>query len=299
MPRSYSKFCSFAYYHRKFIHVLESLFPKQMIWHKAKQRYQRITGKKLSYNSPKDINEKLMWLTRYWRYPLKTKCADKFLMREYVLDCGLAELLVPLLGVYEESKDIDFGQLPNQFVLKCNHGCGYNIIVTDKSAIDIKSICEHLDTWLATDYSAVAQEIHYKDIPRRIICEELLSETAPVEYQCWCVNGEVDSLLVCRKSFTGEYDAWSYSTRWEHLCERKHETVDSTAPEPKHLDKMLRYATILAKPFPFVRVDFYDVNNRLYLAELTFSPAGNILSSYKEEFISRLGNKLILPKKYV
>lgn len=298
MTKSLSNFFSYSYYQRKLLHYLESLFPELMTWYKAKQRYYSITGKKLSYRNPKDINEKLMWLTRYWRHPLKTKCADKYLVREYVSECGLGHLLVPLLNVYKESKDIIFNDLPHQFVLKCNHGCGYNIIVTDKTTIDEHSVCDQLDKWLATDYSALSQEIHYKDIPRRILCEKLLSETAPIEYQCWCINGEVDSLLVCRKNFDGEYDAWSYSTTWEHLCERKNETAESTAPKPKHLDEILRYAVILAKPFPFVRVDFYDVKDRIYFAELTFSPSANILSSYKSDFLSRLGESLVLPTKY-
>ncbi len=297
MPRSLKKFFTLSYYRRKIQLFLDILFPDLMTWHKAKQRYRSLTGKKLSYKNPKDINEKLMWLTRYWRHPLKTICADKYRVREYISQCGLDELLVPLIGVYKESKDINFSQLPDQFVLKCNHGCGYNIIVRDKSTIDESAIHKSLDTWLSTDYSSMAQEIHYKDIPRRIVCEQLLSETAPLEYQCWCINGEVDSILVCRKNYDGTYDAWSYSTTWEHLCERKGEDPCSSAPKPKHMDDLIHFARILAKPFPFVRVDFYNVNDRLYFAELTFSPASNILSSYNDEFLIRLGDKLTLPKK--
>ena len=294
-----SKFLSLSYYRRKLNSCFDKLFPEQSTWRKAKRHYYNRTGKKLSYSQPKDINEKLMWLTRYWRHPLKTKCADKYRVREYVSDCGLSKLLVPLLGVYKNSIEIDFTKLPEQFVLKCNHGCGYNIIVHDKATIDEDAICNQLDSWLLTDYSKISQEIHYKNIPRRIICEKLLSETAPLEIQCWCINGDVDSLLVCRKNFDGSYEAWSYSPTWEHLCERKNEDFNSNIPKPQGLEELLDYAKILAKPFPFVRVDFYDVKGDLYLAELTFTPAANILSSYKDEFIIRLGDKLILPQKFL
>lgn len=149
---------------------------------------------------------------------------------------------------------------------------------------------------MRTNYATLSQEIHYSAIKRRIICEPLISQTAPVEYQCWCVNGEVDSLLVCCKNFGGRYDAWSYSTMWEHLCERIGENPSDIAPRPAQLMKMLAIAKRLSAPFPFVRVDLYEVDGRIYFAEMTFAPCANILVNYKPEFINRLGRKLSLPR---
>ena len=240
-----------------------------------------------------------MWLTRYWRHPLKTKCADKYLVREYVKECGLDQLLIPLLGVYNDASEINFDELPDQFVLKCNHGSGFNVICTDKHKIDYNHVRMQLNKWLQIDFSKRFLEIHYHDIPRRIVCEQLISNTAPVEYQLWCINGEVDSLLVCRKNFDGTYDAWSYSTEWKHLCDRIGECESNELSRPKQLEKLVEYARILAKPFPFVRADFYEVEGKVYFAELTFTPAANVLSAYKPEFIKKMGDKLALPQPLI
>jgi hypothetical protein len=274
-------------------------FPKFFYWRDAKKRFFQQTRKKMDYRHPKDINEKLMWLTRYWQHPLKTRCADKYLVREFVKECGLGDILVPLIAVYNDADEIDFGVLPDSFVLKCNHGCGYNIIVFDKKEIDFESTRQQLDEWLHVDFSQFAYEIHYRDIPRKIVCEKLLDTSAPMEYQCWCINGEIDSILACRKNFDGSYDAWSYSTDWTHLCDRIGESDFPELQRPANLDRILEYAKILSKPFPFVRVDFYEVDNTVFFAELTFTPCSNILIRYKPEFVKRLGEKLILPQKFV
>lgn len=279
--------------------LARKVFPDYFYWRDAKRRYFRITGKELDYRNPKDINEKLMWLTRYWQHPLKTICADKFLVREYVKDCGLEDILVPMIAVYDNANEIDFGVLPNSFALKCNHGCGFNVIVLDKNEIDFKTVRQKLNDWLNIDFHQLAYEVHYRGIPRKIICEKLLGTSAPMEYQCWCINGEIDSILACRKNYDGSYDSWSYSTEWNHLCDRIGEQVSSELRRPVNLDRILECAKVLSKPFPFVRADFYEVDGTVYFAELTFTPCSNILIKYKPEFLNRLGEKLTLPKKYV
>lgn len=269
-----------------------------LIWEKIRIRYKRETGKDLDYNNPVDINEKLIWLNKYWRTPLKTLCADKYKVRKYVgVDKQLPNILVPLIGVYDNVEDIDFSSLPKQFVLKCNHGSGCNIICTDKSKLDVNDTKEKLRQWMSTDYSKIFGEIHYRYIDRKIVCEKLISTTAPIEYQVWCVNGEPDSFLVCRKNFDGTYDARSYSLDWTPLFERKNETDTFNVEKSPLKDTILDYAKILSAPFPFVRADFYVVKEDIFFAELTFTPAGNILSKYNETFLNRLGNKLVLPHK--
>lgn len=270
-----------------------------LLWEKSKIRYRKHTGKTLSYKEPKDLNEKLFWLTRYWRHPLKTKCADKYLVREYVREQGLEEILIPLIGVYETAEEINWSNLPNSFILKCNHGSGYNIICTQKSELDEKETKRQLNEWLNTDYYQWGQELHYKNISKRIVCEVLINNEAPLEYQFWCVNGVPESILVCRKNYNNTYDAWSYSINGEQLYERKGETENCDIEFCPDIETMLAYAKTLSRPFPFVRVDLYFCNERIYFAELTFTPSGNILFRYKDSFIERLGNKLVLPKKLI
>ena len=285
---------------RKLVNTIWRFFPKLVYWEKAKIYYKSHTGKELDYKNPKNINEKLMWLTRYWQHPLKTICADKYLVRDYLTQRGYDDILIPLLGVWDSPEQIDFDKLPNQFVPKCNHGSGYNIICIDKSCLDISEVKRKLNCWLNEDFSNRFYELHYQRIPRKIICEQLISK-APVECQFWCVNGKVDSILACLKGFDGSYKAYSYSLDKKRLYERINENEDDVPNSELdfHIsENLIKYAENLAKPFPFVRVDFYVVENKIYFAELTFTPNANILKAYKDVFLNRLDEKLILPKKY-
>lgn len=264
-------------------------------WDRTKEYYYRETGKTLDYSHPQDLNEKLMWLERYWQHPLKTICADKYLVREYIKKHGMADMLVPLISVYDSVEEIDFNVLPKQFILKCNHGSGYNIICHDKSKLDIEEAKAKLSKWMAEDFSEMFTEIHYRDIPHKIICEELISTTAPIEYQLWCINGKAQSFLVCRKNLDGSYDAWSYSLDWQPLNDRIYESK-GCPPKPSDISHMIRCAELLAEPFPFLRADFYEADGNIYFAEMTFSPSANILSKYKDDFLCRYGEMLQLPR---
>lgn len=195
---------------------------------------------------------------------------------------------------------IDFQQLPNNFVLKCNHGSGYNIIVRDKTKLDIDKTRKKLDEWLSIDYGALYQEIHYSPIPRLIVCEELLSMTAPTEYQVRMINGEPNSIVACCKS-DGTMQAYkenSYNVDWtpNDYCE---ENLDrGVFDRPQKLDYILDCAKTLAKPFPFVRVDFYEVEGKVYFAEMTFTPNTNCLR-YPQKSLDELGKLLKLPHRYI
>lgn len=273
--------------------------PGESIWDKAADIYRQRMGRPLDYVHPLDLSQKLMWLTRYWQHPLKSTCADKYKVREYVKEKGLGHLLVPLMAVYRHPEEIPFTELPNQFVLKCNHGCGYNIICTDKGNFDIERAKAKLGKWLQQDYSLLAREAHYHSIRPMIVCETLIQTEAPVECQFWCVNGKPESILACRKNYDGSYDAWSYGLDWTRLNDRIGETSDGGIPRPAHLEEMTAAAERLSQPFPFVRVDFYLSGKRIYFAELTFTPAANMLNKYKQSFLDRLGAMLVLPHKYI
>lgn len=295
-----SKLLTRPYWHRKYVGFLEMIHSKDLVFEKTKELYYNVTGKWLDYSNPTDINQKLMWLTRYWRHPLKTKCADKYLVRDYVKEVGLEKILIPLVGVWDRADDIPFNDLPDQFVLKCNHGSGFNVICLDKSTLDWEKTKKTLNEWLDTDYSALLYEIHYKDVPRKIVCEQYIGVggVAPTEYQFWCINGVPESILACRKNLDQTYDAVSYSLTWERLFDRigEDETVSLEKPACG-LEPLIEYAKILAEPFPFIRVDFYVVGTTIYLAEMTFTPSANLLTNYKQSFLDRLGAKLVLPAK--
>jgi hypothetical protein len=278
---------------------MDKINPMYSYWYSAKKRYKSITGKRINYRHPKDLNEKLMWLTRYWQHPLKTKCADKYLVREYVKECGLESILVPLIAVYNDAHEINFDILPDKFILKCNHGSGFNITIKDKRNIESKEIINQLDKWMSYDYSKLAQEIHYHNIQHRIVCEVLISENAPTEYQFRMINGKPINILAVRKSYDSQpsYVENAYNLDWTPSTDYFSELPRDTFERPKHLDKLIQYAKILSKPFPFVRVDFYEVGDKIFFAELTFTPAGNILD-YSTETLKKYGELLVLPPKH-
>ena len=294
------KIFTWPYWHRKYIRLLELIHSKRLDKERNRELYYTMTGKWLNYSRPTDLNQKLIWLNWNWDNPLKSVCADKYRVRDYVESLGLGELLVPLIGVWDNADEIDFNELPSRFVLKCNHGSGFNIICTDKDNLDITAARMQLDKWMHTDYHKLLFERHYKDIPRMIVCEQYIGSdgTAPTEYQFWCVNGEPESILACRKNHDGTYDAASYSLTWERLYDRINEDECIFLERPScGIGPLVQYVEKLSKPFPFVRVDFYVIAGAIYLAEMTFTPSANILSNYKQSFLDRLGKMLILPKK--
>jgi RNA polymerase subunit RPABC4/transcription elongation factor Spt4 len=268
------------------------------------QDYYNAYGRYPNMNHPMDLNEKLLWLSYYWRHPLKALCADKYKCREYVTKkCGLPEqLIVPLYGVWMNSDDIDFFSLPKCFVLKCNHGCGYNIIVKDKSEIVFNDAKRTLDKWLSENYVGNSSEIHYKDIhPHVIICEKYLEpqngSISQTDYKLMCINGEPQFFLVASdRDSRGEANLTTFSKEWSQLYYIKNEQK-STIAKPHSIEEMLKYATVLSNEFPFVRVDFYEIDGKPILGEMTFTPYGNIMTYFKDDVLMKYGQKLHLPQK--
>lgn len=266
--------------------------------------YRLNTGKNLDYKCPRDINEKLFWLSRYWKNSLVVKCADKYLVREYVKDCDAEEILVPLYNIYDNVDEIDITVLPESFVLKTNNGYSNNIICKDKAKIDIYELKMKLSNWLNQSFGYETAEYHYTKISPKIICEKYLSsdsEVSLIDYKIHCLNGKPYSILVCSERDIENHKLIlsSYSLNWERqsflINEEEHQNY--WIEKPTKLDEMLRYAEKLSKPFPYVRVDFYYVENKIYFGEMTFTPAANIMDYYKQTTLDLLGDSLILPKK--
>lgn len=265
-------------------------------------RYYRITGKKMNWRKPQDMSQKLLWLNRYWQPQLKADCADKYRMKEYVSSCGFDDINVPLIGVWDTPDEIDWIKLPNQFVMKTNHGCGTNIICKDKSMLDIDQAKKKLEEWLKIDFSKPYNEVHYSRIKPCIVTEEYLPAVSlyQIDYKFQCINGEPYCILICAdRDVNGHAKLYSYNLKWERvvLLNGEENSMQREFPKPINLNRMIECARILAKPFPYVRVDFYEVEGKLYIGELTFTPYGNIMTYYKSEVLEDMGHKLILPNK--
>jgi len=295
---------------KKIPHVLWFQYWKQLeritkhinpFWNDA-VRYYRITGKKMDWQHPQDISQKLLWLNRYHQPQLKADCADKYRMKEYVRSCGLEEINVPLLGVWDDPCKIDFDALPDQFVLKTNNGCGTNIICKDKLQINEEEAKRKLHDWLQIDFGKLFNELHYLKIEPCVFAEKYLPTDGlyQTDYKFQCINGEPYCILICAdRDASGHAQLFSYNLQWERvtLLNGEEHTLGREFARPANLTKMIDAARILAKPFPYVRVDFYEVAGKLYIGELTFTPYGNIMTYYKDEVLEDMGRQLILPEK--
>ena len=264
------------------------------------------TGKSLNLKNPENINEKFQWISINWRNPLITRCADKYLVREYLIEKGCGDILNELYGAYDKGEDIPFDSLPEKFALKCNHGSHMNIICEDKSSFDKIGAIKQLNKWVSRPYGR-GTEWQYKPIPRKILAEKYIEskDGSMIEYQIFCFNGKPQFFLVrndLRNSIADKQAtqyAVSYTMDWKRVYMRKgEERFDFELPKPKNYQKMIDYATILCADFPQVRVDFYEVDDKLLFGELTFSSNGNVQTNYKEEYIIELGRRLQLPEPY-
>jgi len=262
----------------------------------ARLMYRKVFGEKPDLRDPKNFNEKLTWLKLFGVTPLMVQCSDKYRMREYVEEKGLGRVLPKLIGTYENSAEIPWDGLPDRFALKCNHGCRYNIICADKKKFDISDASKRLDRWLKEDFSLYANEPHYRGIRPLIICEEFLDDGAglPNDYKIYCFNGTPTIVLGCYGRGTDlKYEF--YDTAWNvmDICTDKNER---RIRKPDSLDEMLEYSKTLAEPFPFVRVDWYDIHAKPVLGELTLIPSAGLWDRYTREGLDYMGRLITLPE---
>lgn len=271
-----------------------------------KYRFWRIYGKKLNLRQPKTFNEKIIWLelNRYQKDPKVIRCCDKYAVREYVVERGCGDTLVKQIGSWEKASQIPWETLPERFVLKWNFGAGFNLICPDKSRVDVKQAETQLDVWEKKKYWLWYGEMHYKYVPRRIVCEEYISALAevgsssPDDYKFYCFHGKVKYILVCanRKGMRANY--MFFDTEWElqpfsrYAVENKGKIKRK---RPKMLDKAIEYSERLAADFPFVRVDWYLTDDHIYFGEMTFTPCGGMDDDLLEGD-QKMGEILSLPQ---
>lgn len=264
-----------------------------------KRIYHKQTGKDLNLDNPQTFNEKIQWMKLYDNTPLKTRLADKYLMKQYVSETVGDKYVVKLLGVWVTASEIDFETLPQCFVLKTNHSCHTNIIVHDKAKLNIAKTRRKLDKWLRINAEFMnGFELQYKDIPRKIIAEEFIEggATGLDDYKVWCFEGKayyVQHLSDRNVGLLVEF----YNTNWEKMpfvCSYPQNPVNT--PKPERLDEMLTVAEQLATGFHHVRVDFYILKDgSLKVGELTFTSAGGTCLWNPEEWDLKLGKLIRLP----
>lgn len=279
--------------------LAHKLFPDEMM---SKIYFKIVLGKKLNLRNPKTFNEKIQWMKLNY-YPKSKRiicCADKFKVRKYIEKKGYGNKLVPLIGSWNRAEDIDWNQLPNQFVLKCNHGCAYNIVVPNKKKADEKKILKQLNAWLKEDFGAFNIELHYSQIrPRKIICEEYLGENI-TDYKFFCFNGEPRFIYVSNDLIHDrQAQIGFFYLDGSKMPLTRDDYID--IPEiqlPDFFDEMLVMAKNLSKDFPFVRVDFFLEKETYYFAELTFTPGAGMMPFNPDKYDLEWGNLLDIRQLY-
>ena len=260
--------------------------------------YSRVVLKKnIDLKVPKTFNEKIQWLkiNDYPNNALVIKCADKYRVREYISEKGFGEILVPLYGDWDSADNIVWEDLPDKFVLKCNHGCAYNIVCSDKSKLNKRETVQQLKKWMKEDFGVFNIERHYSKIKPHIICEEYLGEKI-TDYKFFCFNGEPKYIYVSndlihdRQAKIGFFylDGSKMPLKRDDYAD-----IDVQKLElPEFFENMKNTAKALSSDFNFVRVDFFIANDTYYFAELTFTLSGGMMVFNPEKYDLEWGNML-------
>ena len=266
-----------------------------------KIKYRLIMKKKLDLEKPQTYNEKLQWLKLNDRKNGYTKMVDKYEAKKYVASVIGEQYIIPTLGVWEKFKDINFEILPKQFVLKPTHTSGDVFICKDKNNIDYKKLKKKVNKWLKRKYYFLHREWPYKNVKPRIIAETYIENKEEIglkDYKFMCFNGKVKCSFVCtnRNSKQG-LSVDFFDLNWKKMPFTRHyPNSGEHINKPINYNQMLQLAEKLAKNIPFVRVDFYEVNRKIYFGELTFYPGAGFEEFSPEKYDRVLGEWLELPE---
>ena len=289
---------------KRFVHKLYGLFLEcfapfigdelylKLIW-------RHIMGYTLDLDNPKTFNEKLQWLKIHDRRPEYTQMVDKYEAKKYVSSVIGEEFIIPTLGIYNSVEDINFDALPDQFVLKCTHDSGGIVICKDKNKFDKKEAVKKLTKGLKQNFYYRYREWPYKNVRPRIIAEKYMEDESGwqlKDYKIFCFNGEPGFVEVDYDRYVG-HKLNVYDLNWQFIdfYMTSPNDVNVKIEKPQQLDLMLNKARQLSKGIPFVRVDFYSINDKIYFGELTFHPGSGLIDFHPREYDKIVGEKLELP----
>ena len=265
-----------------------------------KYKYKLVFGHKLNLENPQTFNEKLQWLKLYDRKPIYTTMVDKYAAKEYVAERIGEEYIIPTLGIWNSFDDIDFENLPKQFVLKCTHDSGGLVICTDKDIFDKEVAKRKIKKCLKRNYYWSGREWPYKDVPRKIIAEKYIEdETGQLrDYKLYCFNGKPKIIMINSDREIGKTKADYFDMDYNWLdLKWGYEHAPVKPLMPTNFEKMKELAAILSKGIPELRVDFYEVDNKIYFGELTFFDGSGFDEIEPKEWDKKLGDLIKLPYK--
>lgn len=266
-----------------------------------KDKYYFRFHKPLNLDNPQTYNEKLQWLKLHDRRPEYTEMVDKYLAKSYVRERIGDEYIIPTLGVWDKFEDIDFGKLPNEFVLKCTHDSGGLVICKDKRHFDYNAAKVKIKKCLKRNYFYVGREWPYKNVEPRILAETYMEDKTFNElrdYKFFCFNGSVKMLFVAtnRQSVTEETKFDFFDSDFNHLnITNGHDCNSIDVKKPLNFELMKSLAEKLSNGIPHLRVDFYEVDGKPYFGELTFFHWSGLVPFNPPEWDYTLGSWIKLP----
>lgn len=264
--------------------------------------YEYYTGKKLDLENPKEFNAKIQWLKVYYRPKILNTLVDKYAVKKYVKEKIGARYLNETLAVYDKVSDVDFSKLPDQFVIKGVHGCHFNLIVSDKSKMNSFKSRLKLFKWMyRNQYYRGGLEWAYKDVKPRLLAEKYLSEMGKNiinDYKFYCFDGEPAFLQIDLGRGSEDNQKCFYDLQWKKLPFYKGKVApfNGELKKPENFAEMIEVTRKLAYKFPFVRVDLYNINGKVFFGEMTFYPGDGRIDFYPDEYNRKIGDMLKLPK---
>ena len=263
-----------------------------------KTKYRLEMKKKLNLKNPQTFNEKLNWIKLYYRKPIMTTMVDKYDVKKYVSDIIGPEYVIPSIAIYDKWDDIDFDSLKAPFVLKTTHSSGVIAVVKDKESFDFETTKKKFNKSLKQNYFYSCREWPYKNVKPRIIVEQFVKDSKednlPV-YKFFCFNGEPYLVQTIKNDKTSYETIDYFDMDWKFL-ELKQNFENSEVPltKPSNFEEMKELAAKLSKGFPFVRVDLYSVDGKVYFSEFTFFSDAGYQRFYPDEWDLKLGEKIVL-----
>lgn len=261
-------------------------------------------GKKLNLENPQTYSEKLQWLKLYNRDPIYTKWVDKYEAKLLASDIVGKQYIIPTIGCWKKFDDIDFDNLPDQFVLKCTHDSGGLVICKDRYKLDKEAARKKIETCLKHSFYWGLREWPYKNVEPQIIAEPYMEDERTKElrdYKFFCFDGEVKALFVATERGGQEETKFDFfDSDYQHLpFLNGHPNAQIMPEKPVCFEEMKILAQELSKGFPEVRVDLYECNNKVYFGEMTFFHWSGLMPYEPEEWDYTFGSWLKLPKKKI
>lgn len=255
-------------------------------------------GKKLNLINPQTYNEKLQWIKLYDRRDIYPILVDKYEAKKYVAQIIGKEYIIPTIGVWNKFEQIDFSILPKQFVIKCTHDSGGLVICKDKNTLKFDQVEKKINNCLKKNYYWHNREWPYKKVPPRIIIEKYMEDHLTKElrdYKIYCFNGQAKIFSIYSGRSKNSTKANFYDTNFNLLnISWGYPNIKENILRPKNMEKMIELAERLSVDIPEVRVDFYDVNGKIYFGELTLFDGGGFDKICPESWDKKLGDLIVI-----